>query len=236
MLVSVGTSIGRDPYDDEWRLQPDSLLNSGSVVARLYEDRNHNGEMDRQDRPIEDVTFKAKHGADQPTTDEGVAVLRGIASHRYVDVEMQRDTLESPFALPAQEAITAVVRPGKVLRVDFPVVMAGEVEGTLYEATGDGRKPAAGIELELVNEAGEVVAESTTAFDGFYLFNLVPPGQYHVRIAPEQAEAAGLELSESPAVVVEGAGSITYVDDVHARVVSPAPAGESSPERMASSK
>ncbi len=54
----------------------------------------------------------------------------------------------------------------------------------------------------------EVVQEVKSEFDGFYLFQLVPPGRYWVRIAPEQVERLNLKTPAPQKVVIEGSEAV----------------------------
>lgn len=64
------------------------------------------------------------------------------------------------------------------------------------DADGDGIQDAgeiglAGVDIELVNDTGAVVATTTTASDGSYLFAGVVPGEYTVRIAAAELGVGG---------------------------------------------
>ena len=54
--------------------------------------------------------------------------------------------------------------------------------------------------------------EVETAYDGFYLFESVLPGQYTVRVSPAQLER--LDLRSSPPIAVRIGGDGTVVSGV----------------------
>ena len=59
-------------------------------------------------------------------------------------------------------------RPGKVQIIDFPVVMTGEVDGTIF-LTNEGKTSGIGNALiELVAPDGQVIATARSASDGYY--------------------------------------------------------------------
>jgi hypothetical protein len=83
-----------------------------------------------------------------------------------------------------------VPRPGVPAEVDIGLVGAGDVEGALVKSGGLGFE---GLDLELVDSAGSVVATARTDYDGYFLFDRVPYGKYRIRIAKTSAEAAKVQ-------------------------------------------
>jgi hypothetical protein len=61
-----------------------------------------------------------------------------------------------------------------------------------------------GVDLELVDAAGHVIGRTRSDFDGFFLFESVPYGQYGVRIARLSAEAARLNAALPGHIKVNG--------------------------------
>lgn len=81
-----------------------------------------------------------------------------------------------------------VPRSGAVAELEFPVVTTSEVEGSVYLVDGTDRRAMGNVTVELVDESGRVVAHGTSASDGYYVMAQVPPGEYEVRVLPEQLE------------------------------------------------
>lgn len=81
-----------------------------------------------------------------------------------------------------------VPRPGKVAKLDFPVILTAEIDGTVY-LVKDGLKRGIGdVVLELIDTKRNVIAQTKTASDGYYIVPAVPPGDYLLRISREQQE------------------------------------------------
>ncbi len=86
------------------------------------------------------------------------------------------------------------------MTVELPLVSAGEVEGTLIRQGGG---TIAGVGMELVDREGRVIRETQTEFDGFFLFDGVPYGDYTIRIARLSAQAIQVPVFLSARVVVD---------------------------------
>ncbi len=77
----------------------------------------------------------------------------------------------------------------------------------------DERKAAANVVLQLLDASGALVRELRTAFDGFYLFDLVAPGEYTLRVSPEQLVRLSLRAPPPRALTLSADGeSFTTVD------------------------
>ncbi len=92
-------------------------------------------------------------------------------------------------------------RPGKVQSIDFPVVITGEIDGTVYLLEQDKKRGIGNALIELVDAQGKVVSTARSADDGYYIIPAVPPGHYLVRISPEQIDK--LVLRDLPGTAIE---------------------------------
>lgn len=188
-------SLGRNPHKKNLFVQSDRIATSGAASARVFLDHNQSGDFDAGDEPIEGAHLRPGP-IDLKTDEDGLAMITGLSSHSPVNVTLDQSSLEDPFWLPVRKGVELVPRPGRSVLLDFPVILTGEVDGTVYLLQEDITKAVSDVELQLVNLEGEVVKQTKTAFDGFYLFTLVPLGKYILRVSPEQVQR--LELTTSP--------------------------------------
>ena len=73
------------------------------------------------------------------------------------------------------------------------MVATADVEGFVRLRRGETLSPLAGITVQVVNDAGAVVASGDTAFDGLYFIDGIAVGRYALRIDPEQARRLGID-------------------------------------------
>ena len=102
------------------------------------------------------------------------------------------NTLEDPQWQPQRKGVRIVPRPGKVSQVDFAVGMTGEIDGTTYLLGKGGKRPIGDLKLELVDGRARCVASMSSASDGYYVITGVFPGDYLLRVAPDQLKRLGL--------------------------------------------
>ena len=184
--LSLNFSLDRGPGG--WRASRQSLAGSGSVRARVFRDDNGNG-LHEPGEPLETgaLVTAGMRLADRPTGKDGWTSVAGLDNHRPVAIGVDVSSLSEPHLVPAKPAQLVVPRPGVAAEVLIPLTGGGAIEGSLIK---DGGGPFEGLDLELVNAAGKVVATVRTDFDGFFLFERVPAGRYQLRLSGPSREAA----------------------------------------------
>lgn len=187
------------------------IADGGAVSARAYIDRDRDARFGEGDEPLEGVTFERQR--DQATDADGIAFLTRLPAYQPTGIALDRSSLEDPYLLPLREGVEIVPRPGKAVEVDFPLTPTGEVDGTVFLLRGELLREVSNVALELLDAAtGKVAAEARSQFDGFYLFELVPPGRYLLRVSPDQI--ARLSLAEVAPVEIEISGGGDIVSGV----------------------
>ena len=112
-----------------------------------------------------------------------------------MDVTIPPQGLEDPYWLPKSDGFTVKARPGKAALVEFPVIVTGEIDGMVYVRQGGSALEVADVAMELIDADGNLVAETRSAFDGFFLFEGVPYGEYSVRMSELSAQAVGMNAA-----------------------------------------
>jgi len=194
-------SLGPDPRSGKFRISNNKLANSGQAMAIVFYDKNRDGIRQPGERLAEHVELTAGQSvALTPTDASGRAVIDNLQPFRPVLIGIDSSSLPSPYIQPALPGIVITPRPGVATTVELPLVSAGEVEGTLIRSGGG---TLAGVGLELVDGAGRVVRETETEFDGFFLFDGVPYGQYSLRVGTLSAQAIGVSPILAARAVVD---------------------------------
>lgn len=216
--AALSFSLGRDPRSGHARLRAEPAARQGAVSARAFLDHNVNGFFDAGDEALAEVGFAVNGGRHAVRTGtDGVAHL-SLSPYRHADLSVDERSLEDPFWVPQVEGIGFIPRPGAVWTADFPVVVTGEVDGTVTLRQARGRRVASRIRLQLVDPKGRIVDQVTSQYDGFYLFEKVRPGRYAIRVDPEQAARLAIRTITTVEVGL-ASGDIRTVDIELARAV-----------------
>lgn len=203
LQLEVVTSLIPNPLTRRVQFRARPAAASGAVTARVFLDRNGNGTRDEGEPPIENAGFFVNRNSVNPKTNAGgIAMLDYLPVHAPTDVLLSTSTLEDPWWVPSRPAVRMVPRPGKVLVVDFPIAVSGEITGTVLLDSGKGPRPAGRVRMQVVTAAGAVVSESLSEYDGFYDITKIPPGTYTLRVHPEDAASMHLESDGARPVVI----------------------------------
>lgn len=191
--VTLSLSFGPDPRTGKFKVYPDYSATSGLISARAFHDINGDGVFNEGDKPLENARFRVNRGSSQQATDEqGNVLLRNLQPDVRNSLTLDAGSLENPYLLSKTEGMDVVTRAGVPAMVDFAVTGSGDVEGTVRILTiEDEEKDAANVTVQMFNAEGKLVRETQTSYDGYYLFNGVPAGNYTLRVSAEQAARLG---------------------------------------------
>lgn len=198
--INMRFGLAHDGLKDSIHMTSRKIANTGAVAALVYEDLNNNQLFDENEPVIENAKIKAVQQRKRATTDEsGKVFLTGLQGSQPTDIELDRSSLEDPFWIQSTKGVSFLPRPGLTKYIMIPVVTSGEIEGVVsfsdslfLPSLEQGRVP-----LLLTNiKTGEKL-ETISSYDGFYLLEAVPPGDYTLQIKPSFLKKSKLE-SRSP--------------------------------------
>lgn len=206
-------SLYQEPRTDEWHMNGTAIAASGGVSAVAFMDENYNGVHDEGEQWLDEVVVR-RSNQDIPLNEDRVAVVTSLAANTTTNITLDQGSLEDPLWYAPVAGYTVVARPGVLTQVDFAVVAASEVEGTIYIEQRGGDEGIGGINVRLLDADGKEVAVAVSEFDGFFLFEHIVPGEYRLAVDEEQLEPLGVYLDEELDVDVEVGGEVYYADDM----------------------
>jgi hypothetical protein len=200
--LNLAFSLGPDPRGHGIRLTSSRLASQGQVAALVWRDINGDGKR-QPDEPVEkDVQLSAGKVPVADLTDKnGGVIIDGLDPFQPVLIGVDASSLPDPLVQPATPGMVVTPRPGVSVVIELPLVSAGEIDGTLIKAGGSG---LSGVDLELLDVEGRVIAKTRSDFDGFFLFESVPYGRYTLRVAQLSADAARIGTDLAGTAIVDG--------------------------------
>ena len=213
LALGFNLNFSLNPAGGLFKLSRQPLAAAGAVNARVYRDLNDNGVRDPSE-PLEKgaLITTGRRLSEQATDATGEVVVGGLAPFTPVSVGIDETSLSDPMLVPRQALQVVVPRPGVSATVEIGLVGGGDIEGAIVKSGGLGFE---GLDLELVDAAGKVVASTRTDFDGFFLFERAPYGEYRIRLSKDSAQAAGLDRELNVRVSVSAAKSIVRLGSIH---------------------
>lgn len=204
--ITVTTALSIDPRLRDWEVSGRSATRTGSAMARTFIDHDDDGRFTEADEPLEGIVFaRNRKWKNNPTDSSGEVWLTGIQPLRPVNVELDMASVFDPFLVPRYEGLTTFVHRGGLVDLEFPFTYVGDIEGTVYRDLLQ-QDPFPGVGLELLDPAGERVATAVSEFDGYYVFQQVPPGPYKIRVVPTTLQHGDFIIPPAEPVVVPNRG------------------------------
>lgn len=179
--LGLSFSFGYDPGRDTLAVRARPFARYGAVSAQAFLDRDNDGVFDDDEEALPGVGFSGPRvPRDARTGENGSSFIVGMEPYRATEIGLNDATLQDPFWASAREPVEVVTRPGSTTRLLFPVIETGEVDGTVLVGTpgGGDLRPGGGLRVFLRDAAGNIVAETKTAYDGYYFFDRIPYGRY----------------------------------------------------------
>jgi hypothetical protein len=211
LAFGVNLNFSLDPTHG-FALSRKPLAQAGEVHALVYRDLNGNGVYDPSE-PVEKgaLVTTGTVQAEQPTDSHGSVTVAGLATFKPIPVGVDVSSLSDPMLVPEKALQVVVPRPGVPADVQIGLVGGGDIEGAIVK---NGALGFEGLQLELLDSTGKVIATTLTDFDGYFLFERVAYGTYSIRVAKSSAKTAkisedlGIKLKVSPDKAIVRLGSI----------------------------
>lgn len=195
MSLSVFTGLQRDDSARAWHSAAHPISATGAASALVFFDANDNGKFDPGEKRIEGAAFTVNSGENETRTSrDGTAFLLNMPTYQDTALGLSVASLEDPFWMSRRPGVRISARPGTVAHVEFPIVVGGEVTGTVYLRDDGKSREMSGILLELCDDVGTVRKRARTAYDGFYELSGIPPGHYTLRVEAKQAAKLGVSM------------------------------------------
>lgn len=189
--LSLAFSLGPNPNGRGLHMSSQKLASSGQAAVLVYQDLNADGRR-QSDEPLEksvEITTGI-NGRGRPTDERGQTLIGGLEPYVPILVGIDTESLSDPFMQPATSGTVITPRPGVPISVELPLVAAGEISGYLLK---EGGKTMGGLDVELLDKAGRVLRATRSEYDGFFLFESVPYGQYRLRVGATAAAIVGVQ-------------------------------------------
>ena len=214
VAVGFNLNFSLDPRNG-FTLSRRPLAEGGLIHATVYRDLNDNGLHDPGE-PFEKgaLVTTGTHQVDRKTDARGSVTVGGMTAYQPVPVGIDASSLDDPMLVPKKALQVVTPRPGIPADVEIGLIGGGDIEGTLIKSGEIGFE---GLDLELLDGSGTVVATARTDFDGFFLFDRVAYGDYALRISAAAAKAVGIAQDIGVRVHVTAQRSVVRLGSVHVR-------------------
>ena len=194
--VTVSFSNINEPFADDYRMLGQSLNGTGGVSARIFLDANGDGLYTEGEELLPEVEVRALQAHRNAFSGEdGIAFMPDLPESVLTDIAPMAESFPDPFYISLFEGVSVRPRRGVMSKVDFPVVVGGEMDGQVDYVDKDGIHSAARrLNIQLIAPDGRVEQSAYTAPDGYYAISGVRPGVYYINADVTEYDTGGYTL------------------------------------------
>jgi hypothetical protein len=187
--LGVSFSFAPNPFGGGLHFSNQKLAQRGEAAVSVFLDENGDGVRSADEGPLEGIGLTAgQFGASEPTDKRGNAMIEGLNPYEKVLIGVDESTLPDPFLIPVRKGVVITPRAGIAAKLEIAIAPTGSVEG---EIDGFEDTPRSGVQIELIDPAGQVAATTLSEFDGYFMFERVPYGTYRLQVSAGAARALG---------------------------------------------
>lgn len=195
--INLSTSFGYDAKHNTGVISGIPIANGGAIAIKVFIDENNNGLFDKGEEPLKDVEILINGGVKKiKTNQDGVAFIANLQIDNTATVTIDNNSLPDPYLFVKKNIIKVSTHSGTIADIDFPIIKVGEIYGYAVINKNGNISPAANVELQLVDEQGNIISSTKSSYDGFYLLETIPFGNYQLKISPQQSARLGFAAEQ----------------------------------------
>ncbi|GAB5380112.1 MAG: hypothetical protein Alis3KO_24210 [Aliiglaciecola sp.] len=188
--------------------------NVANVHAFAFLDNNRNNVFDDQDSALSDVTISGNQAWRNLQTNSNGGVQLATTLRRQA-LQIDEASLPDPFMRPVEDLVVVETHRGGRNVVELPVVTFTDIEGAIYVVKGQSSRGGAGIQLSLIDEKNEVVAQTKTEIDGYFYVKGLAPGRYTLEVDSDYLLNNQLVVSNNPeSILASELGDALRLNDI----------------------
>ena len=192
-LLSSSFSLGKNPYKTSPFMRSKRMAETAMFAPRVFFDKNNNAIFDENDEWMKDVKFSGPRiNRTAQTNKDGYVLLAGITPYERGTFQVNTSSLSDPFMRPKTSPQDYILRPGQVVKKDYPIVLVGETDGDIKLIRQGTKLPAQSIAVQIISPTEQtIISTGKSEYDGFIWIQDIPMGDYIARINPEQIKELG---------------------------------------------
>ena len=192
--VSLNFDAVRPPHQALPVITSRRLIGKGGVSSFVYLDKNGDDIYDGDDEPLPNVIVQSVNVQRRVATNaKGYSLIDDLPDVRATDIRLDPSTLPDPYMISDFAGVSIFPSPGELVKLEFPIHMAGEMDGKVLVKNENGiPSPADDINVQLIPVDGrqKKIMSAQSADDGYYDISLIPPGVYLLTVEAVSARQA----------------------------------------------
>jgi uncharacterized protein YdhG (YjbR/CyaY superfamily) len=213
LTETAGGSLLYDAASRHLEASNRGSVGRGAITVLPFLDLNSNGKRDKDENLVAGLKFKVRGGQVQyDKQGEAIRINSLIAYEDYI-LELDEHSFDRITWKIKNPVIKVSVLANQFRQVEVPIMVMGEVAGTVYqenESNGMGR-----ISINFYNEKNNLVHSAVSERDGYFSYMGLAPGEYTVMPDSAQLEQLGYTYKATKrSITIAPNAEGDYVDDL----------------------
>ncbi len=211
LISSLSGSIVHDSRSDYTKFTNIPGVGRGGLVISSFVDLNNNGKKDKGEPKVSGLRFAIGGGYREEDKKDTSMVVRNLEAYNSFLVTIDKNSFDEIAWKIKLGVVKVEIGPNQFRHLEIPITVLGEVSGTIYMQTINGKKPIERILINIYNNNRDLIAQTLSEVEGYYSYLGLPPGSYTLQPDPKQMQKLGLQFQarEIP-ITIQG----TYYGDV----------------------
>ncbi|QQL49131.1 hypothetical protein [Mucilaginibacter ginkgonis] len=168
-------------------------VGKGALNVIAFLDLNENGKKDPGEPRASGIKLKLNSGRVEINTRDTSVRITDLEPYINYLLEIDPLSFESIAWRLKKHNFSVAVDPNQTKEIDVPVTISSEVSGRVsFIEDGEDRGVGRAI-VGFYNNAGKLVARTTTEQDGYFSYMGLSPGDYYAKIDPDQLKEINFE-------------------------------------------
>ncbi|MEM8520458.1 carboxypeptidase-like regulatory domain-containing protein [Flavobacterium sp. PL12] len=173
-----------------------SALGKGGILLYPFLDLNQNGKRDDGEKIVLLSKVKVSGAKAIISAKDSIVRISDLNAFVKYNIGFSDAELENISWRFRNHRYQVLVDPNQYKKVEVPIVVMGELGGTVFLNTANQSKGLGRISIQIFNSGGKKVAEVLSESDGYFNYLGLKPGKYTVLADARQLE--NLEYQSSP--------------------------------------
>ena len=159
-------------------------------------DLNGNGKRDRNEPPVIGMQIILNGGGRQITSKNGTTIITGLEPYIKNHVELNTNSINNIAWRVNDKTLNITLNPNQLKIIEIPVVVVGEVAGTVNRNENGKRIGTGGLKINIYDRDTVLIKTILSEPDGYFSYLGLKSGQYSSKIDSLQLQK--LQMKAEP--------------------------------------
>lgn len=193
-LQAVNGSLIHDSKSGITDFNNYTSIGKGAVLLIPYVDMNGNNRRDKDEPDAPGLKVLVNGGRLERRVKHNTILITDLEAYTNFNIELDPSGFERVAWRLLKKNYTVVIEPNLVKNIEIPVSALGEVGGRVLLFDNNEENGIGSIEIDIYNEKGKKIAQTTSEVDGYFSYLGLVPGNYTAKINTEKLEKSGFTI------------------------------------------